>query len=260
MQRSQGKGRLAFKLCEARTILDRLYEDGCAKIRFPEPDQAILINTAGGLTGGDELSWSINLPAQCAATITTQASEKIYRAIEPTVARIATRIALGPHARLNWLPQETILFNHCSVERTFDVELSAGSSFLAVEAIVFGRAAMGEVMKHAQLHDRWRIRRDHRLVHAESLRIEGAAADLLTRAAIGANNTAFATLLLVSDDAERCLGAVLDAIGDAGGASAFGGKLLARIATGSAYQLRKAVVSAITALSDGRELPKVWAL
>ncbi|HEU4956415.1 MAG TPA: urease accessory protein UreD [Sphingomicrobium sp.] len=260
MQRSQGNGRLTFKTRDGRTILDRVYEDGCAKIRFPEPDQAILINTAGGLTGGDDLSWSIEVPADGAATITTQASEKIYRAIEPTVARVATRIALGPSARLHWLPQETILFSRSAVERTFDVELAASSSFLAVESVVFGRPAMGEVMHHVRLHDRWRVSRDRRLVHAEDLKIEGAAADLLTRAAIGANNTAFATLLLVSDDAERCFGGVLDAIGDAGGASAFDGKLLARIATSSAYQLRKAVVSAITALSDGRALPKVWAL
>jgi urease accessory protein len=260
MQRSQGKSRLTFKIRDGRTILDRLREDGCAKIRFSEPDQAILINTAGGLTGGDSLSWSIELPAHCAATITTQASDKIYRAIEPTVASVATKIALGPGARLHWLPQETILFSRSAVKRSFDVELAVGASFFAVESVVFGRAAMGEVMHHVRLHDRWRVSRDHRLLHAEDLRIEGSPEDLLTRAAIGAGSAAFATLLFVSDDAGRSLGAVSHAIGDAGGASAFVGKLLARIAAENAYELRKTVGAAISALSKGRTLPKVWAL
>ena len=257
MQRSQGRCHLAFKLSEGRTILDRLHEDGCAKIRFPEPDQAILINTAGGLTGGDDLSWSIVVPADGTVTITTQASEKIYRAIEPTVARVATRIVLGPSARLHWLPQETILFNHSAVERTFDIELSAGSSFLGVEAVVFGRAAMGEAMEHVRLHDRWRIWRDRRLVHAEDLRVDGSPKELLARAAIGAGNTAFATLLLFSEDAERFRDAVSNVVGEAGAASAFDGKLLARVATVDAYELRKTVIGAIAALSGGSALPKV---
>ena len=169
MQRSQGNGRLTFKTRDGRTILDRVYEDGCAKIRFPEPDQAILINTAGGLTGGDDLSYSIEVPANGAATITTQASEKIYRAIEPTVARVATRIALWPSARLHWLPQETIPFSRSAVERTFDVELAASSSFWPLKVRRLWSPAMGEVMHHVRLHDRWRVLRDRRLVHAEDL-------------------------------------------------------------------------------------------
>src|SRR5262245_16066391 len=259
MQRSQGKASLAFKIRDGRTVLDRLYEDGCAKIRFSEPDQAILINTAGGLTGGDDLSWSIEVPANGVATITTQALDKIYRAIEPTVARVKIKIALGPGARLHWLPQETILFSQSAVERTFDVELAADSSFLAVESLVFGRLAMGEVMKQVEIRDRWRVTRDHDLLHAENLRISGSAADLLARKAIGAYNTAFATLLLVCRDAESYVDAARTTIGDAGGASAFDGKLLARIAAIDAYELRKTVVSAVRALSGGRALPKVWA-
>jgi urease accessory protein len=260
MQRSQGKGSLTFKIRDGRTVLDRLYEDGCAKIRFSEPDEAILINTAGGLTGGDSLSWSVKVPAYGEATVTTQASDKVYRAIGSTVARVATKLAVGPGARLHWLPQETILFSQSAIERIFDVELAANSSFLAVESLVFGRLAMGEVMQHAEIHDRWRVTRDHRLVHAEDLRIAGTATDLLARTAIGAYNTAFATLLLVCPNAEGYVDATRTAIGEAGGASAFDGKLLARIAASNAYELRKTVVAAIGALSGGRALPKVWAL
>jgi urease accessory protein len=260
MQRSQGEGSLTFKLRDGRTVLDRLYQDGCAKIRFSKPDEAILINTAGGITGGDRLSWSIEVPAHGEATITTQASDKVYRTTGSTVATVATKLVVGPGARLHWLPQETILFNQSAVERTFEVELAADSSFLAVESLVFGRLAMGEVMKQVEVHDRWRVTRDHRLLHAENLRIAGSAADLLARPAIGAYNTAFATLLLVSRDAEGYVDATRIAIGETGGATAFDGKLLARIATSNAYDLRKTVVAAIRALSGGRALPKVWAL
>jgi urease accessory protein len=260
MQRSQGKASLRFKIRDGRTVLDRLYEDGCAKIRFSKADEAILINTAGGLTGGDRLSWSIEMPAHSEATITTQASDKFYRAVGSTVARIETKLAVGPGARLHWLPQEAILFSQSAVDRTFDVELAADSSFLAVESLVFGRLAMGEVMKQVEVHDRWRVTRDHRLLHAENLRIVGSAVDLLARTAIGAYNTAFATLLLVSQDAEGYVDAARTTIGDAGGASAFDGKLLARIAGSNAYELRKTVVSVVRALSGGRALPKVWAL
>jgi urease accessory protein len=260
MQRSHGTGRLSFKRRDGLTVLDHLYEEGCAKIRFPEPDQAILINTAGGLTGGDSLAWVIELPACGDAVITTQASDKVYRAIAPTVAKVATRIALGPRARLHWLPQETILFNDSALERTFDVALAEDACFLAAETIVFGRKCMHETMQNVTLRDRWRVSQGGRLVHAEDFRIAGGPlGELLARKAVGDGNAAFATIVFIAEDAERYLDATRAAIGEAGGASAFAGKLLARIAAQSAYALRKSLITAISALSGGRLLPKIWA-
>ncbi|TIQ86191.1 MAG: urease accessory protein UreD, partial [Mesorhizobium sp.] len=83
-QRVAGTARLACERNGGRTRLRRLYQDGSAKIRMPavsaDPLEAVLINTAGGLTGGDRLGWQVDVGAGACASITTQACEKIYRA------------------------------------------------------------------------------------------------------------------------------------------------------------------------------------
>ena len=67
-----------------RTRIGRLYQEGAAKIRMPrtsaDPLEAVLINTAGGLTGGDRLDWAVDVGDGASATVTTQACEKVYRA------------------------------------------------------------------------------------------------------------------------------------------------------------------------------------
>ena len=108
-----------------------MYEDG-AKIRFPEPDQAILINTAGGLTGGDDLMVNRGAGQRCGDDNHSGFGKDLSR--DRTDSRQGcNQDCARPGARLHWLPQETILFSRSAVERTFDVELAASSSFLAVE-------------------------------------------------------------------------------------------------------------------------------
>ena len=110
------------------------------------------------------------------------------------------------------------------------------------------------------LRDRWRIRRAGRLVFADDLRLEGAVTDVVALAPTLAGNKAFASLLLVGPEAGRFLEPVRAAIGTHGGASAFAGKLFARIVAQDGLSLRRILLPAIAALRDGEPCPRVWRL
>jgi len=263
LQRARGAGRIVVAADgRGRTRLARLFQDGCAKIRLPRDAQArdleaVLINTAGGVTGGDRLDWRAEAGADAQLTLTTQACEKVYRAVDGE-ARIEVALTAAEGARIDWLPQETILFDRGALARRLDVDLAADARLLAVEAVVLGRTAMDETVRQGALHDRWRIRREGRLIFADDLRLEGPIAELAARAPLLAGARAFASLLLVADDAARLLDPLRAAIGPLGGASAFEGKLFARIAAPDGFSLRRVLLPAIEALRDGRPLPRVW--
>ena len=169
-QRARGQLRLLLK-GGARTSLDVLYQQGCLKARFPRPvawHETVLLNTAGGVAGGDRLAVEIGAGPGTQATVTTQAAERFYRALPGTTAHVRTTVTVAAGAALEWLPQETILFNQCALDRVLTVDLATDSWFLGVEALVFGRTAMGESVIDASLHDRIVLRRGGRLVRQEA--------------------------------------------------------------------------------------------
>lgn len=265
LQRASGASRIAVHAePDGGTRLARLYQEGCAKIRLPRDAaarslEAVLINTAGGLTGGDRLRWTAQVGAGAALTLTTQACEKVYRAASDQ-AQTVTELSVGEDARLDWLPQETILFDGGAFSRRLEADLAPGARLLAMEAVVLGRTAMGERVTRGALHDRWRVRRAGRLVFADDLRCEGAVAEIAGRAPTLGGGCAFAAVLLVAEDAERLLPAVRAAIGETGGASAFDGKLFARIAAADGLALRRALIPTLEVLRGGEPLPRVWRL
>ncbi|MEW9807303.1 urease accessory protein UreD [Mesorhizobium sp. ZMM04-5] len=266
-QRVDARARLSARQGPGRTRIERLFQEGAAKIRMPrsqgDPLEAILINTAGGLTGGDRIAWEIEAQAHSAVAVTTQACEKVYRT-RSGAARVDVRLAAGAGASIAWLPQETIVYDSSSLERRLEADLAAGSRGLIVEAVLFGRLAMGETVTTAHFHDRWRIRHGGRLVHAEDFRIGPDIAATLARPAATGGATALATVLLVAQDAETFLPEARRIIGDAGGASAWAvggtGKLLARIVAGDGYALRKRLAPLVGLLNGQAGLPKVWSL
>ena len=262
LQRARGRARISFRLREGRTRLERLFQEGCAKARLPrtlpgDMVEAILINTAGGLTGGDRLATEIDLAAGTTATITTQACERIYRSTGGP-ATVSTRLRAASGARLAWLPQETILFDGGRLERTLEADLDRHAVLVAVEAVLFGRQAMGEQVLEGAFHDRWRIRREGKLVFADELKIVGTIAGQLSRQTMLAGRRALATVLYVGDDLERMLEMVRQAVGDDGGASAWDGKLLVRLCAADGLALRKRLEPVLRFLLEGRALPKVW--
>ncbi len=260
-QRARGTARLVVRAEAGRTRLVRLYQEGSAKLRLPRARgaalEAVMINSAGGMTGGDRFSWTVEALAGAHAVLTTQACERVYRA-SADVARVAVTLALGAGARLDWLPQETILFEGAAIARRIEADLPQDASLLLCEAVILGRHAMGERLTRGLFHDRWRIRREGRLVFADDLRLTGDIAGLTRQPALLAGAGAFATLLLVAPDADTRLDAVRAAIGDLGGASAFDGKLVARIAAPDGLTLRRALIPALAAL--GAAPPAVWTL
>ncbi|MBB4346931.1 urease accessory protein UreD [Aliirhizobium cellulosilyticum] len=260
-QRARGSGRLVTKAFDGRTRLDEFFQEGCAKIRLPEtfsPEmEAILINTSGGLTGGDVIDWSVAAAASTRLSVATQANEKIYKASSGT-ASVSTHITVGDNASVHWLPQETILFDRASLSRRLDVDLAESAEFLAVEAVLLGRRAMGEAVANGFFRDRWRVRRNAQLIHAEEMRFEGEIAQMAQAAAVLSGQVAFATLFHTGPLSESMLPKLRECIGNAGGASYWNGKLIARIAAPTGFDLRKILVPAISVLRNGAPVPKVW--
>jgi urease accessory protein len=262
LQRTFGKSRITWKRTGGQTMLDRLEQDGAAKIRLPDPEPgdpplAVLLNTAGGLTGGDRIEAAVEVGAGCRAMATSQACERIYRSLGPE-AYVETRLTLGAGSRLDWLPQETILFEGGRLSRRLEADLAPNATLLAVEAIIFGRAAMGERVATGFVHDRWRVRRGGKLAYADDLHMDWANAGLLANPATLARAGAVATILYVADEAQSMIDAVRERIGEAGGASAWNGKLVARIAAPDGQGLRRVLTGALSAILSGISLPKLW--
>lgn len=263
-QRARGALHLAFKRRGGATVLDTLRQDGCLKARFPRADPpawpgAVILNCAGGIAGGDVLETRVSAGPGTAATMASQAAERVYRALPGLVAGVVTRLSVAAGAALEWLPQETILFDRCALRRTLDVDLAEDAWFLGVESLVFGRAAMDEQVEAATVHDRLALRRGGRLLLHDAIRLDGPVAPLLLRPAVGAGARGVATLVHAGPAAPARLEALRDALApfDAG-ATVVEGVLLARIAAPSGAALRKAVVAGLNILRGGRTLPRVW--
>lgn len=267
MQRVVAVGRIAVRRAAGRSRLARLYQEGAAKIRMPavsaDPFEAVLINTAGGLTGGDRLSWQVDVDDGASASLTTQACEKVYRAADDR-AEVTCGLSVGRGACLAWLPQETIVYRGGALARRFEVDLAPDARLLMVEATVFGRLAMGETVDRGVFRDRWRVRRDGRLIHAEDFAVGPDIAATLARKASANGATAVATVLLAADDPGRHLDAVREIVGDRGAASAWSvggsGKLLARLVAEDGYFLRMRLVPLLDLLNGKAGLPKTWSL
>jgi urease accessory protein len=266
-QRVDARARLAVRRDGSLTRIERLYQEGSAKIRMPEvrmdPLEAILINTAGGLTGGDRIAWEIEAGPCASVAVTTQACEKLYRS-RSGEARASVRLSGEEGARIAWLPQETIVYDRSSFARRLEVDLAERSEALIVEATLFGRLAMGETVSQARFSDRWRVRQGGRLVHAEAVSIGPDLAAMLGRPAVAGGALAIATVLLVSPDAGTFLPQAREIVGEEGGASFWTvggtGKLLARLVAGDGYGLRKRLAPLVGLLNGQAGLPKVWSL
>jgi urease accessory protein len=246
-----------------RTRIAELYQEGAAKIRLPETFtaemEAVIINTAGGLTGGDRMDWSFSAGPDTFVTATTQACEKIYKASAGT-AEVVTSIDVAAGARLHWLPQESILFDNASLTRRLEVDLDETAEFVAVEAILLGRKAMGEAMAQGMVRDRWRIRRAGRLIHTEELMMRGDIATLTQEAPVLGGKVAFATVLYTGPSCEALLPKVRGVLGPWGGASHWKDKLVVRLSAEDGFILRKSLIPVISILRGGASVPKVWNL
>ena len=267
-QRAHGRARIEARLRDGVTVLSDLYQHANAKFRLPKTHdnrlEAVLINTAGGLTGGDTLGLEGHVGQGGCLLMTTQACERIYRSVDGSFVDIRTMLHAGANAHLVWLPQETILFDGGRLERHLQVELDVRARFTGVETVMFGRPAMGEVVNAGCLSDRWTIRRNGRLLHADRVRIDGAIADQLPLCAVGAGGLLVATLVHVAPDQDE-LETVRQAVmglplydGVHLAASALPGRVMVRLVCSDMRRFRSVIGAVVACCATGLTLPTVW--
>lgn len=239
----------------------RVHEQGCLRARFPHPQaealEAVIVNTAGGIAGGDRHDIGIVLGDGASLTVSTAAAEKIYRSLGPD-ARIAVKLGLGAGATLAWFPQETILFDRAGLARDIEVDLAEDASLMLAEAVVFGRAAMGERVETGRLFDRWRVRRGGRLMFAETVKLDGTIARTLAKPAVAVGATAIATVLILPGDetvVERVR--ALDKFAGEVGVSCWNGFALARLCAPDGAALRRDLIAVLTAVRQTAP-PRLW--
>jgi urease accessory protein len=167
-------------------------------------EEAVIINTGGGVAGGDRLECSVAALPGASIAVTSQAAEKVYRALHDP-ARVITRLKARESTRLAWLPQESIVFNGARIHRTTEIELFSGAELLALESVVLGRAAHGEVVVSGSVLDEWRVKKDGRLIWADSFRISDEIFVHLNRKALLSNFNSIATLVYFGPDVDRRL-------------------------------------------------------
>jgi len=237
-------------------------EAGALRVRFPHAcaglPEAVLVNTAGGMAGGDHFEVDVALAPGARLAVTTAAAEKVYRSLGSD-ARLEVTASLGEDAELVWLPRETILFDRARLARTITVTLAADARLVVAETAVFGRTTMGESVRCGAFADRWRVRRGGRLIFAESFRLEGAVSARLGDAAIAGGRRALGTVLM-TPGSQASADAVRDAAGGfAGevGVSAWNGTLLTRLAAADGACLRHDLVLVLAALGH-RALPRLF--
>ena len=263
LERARGEVCLGVARREGRHRVAVLRQAGCGRLLFPaiaagDPLEAVIVNTGGGLTGGDRFEAVVTVELGAKVLLTTQACEKIYRSSGET-AQVSTHLKAAAGASLAWLPQETILFDKAKLHRTLTIEIEEGTTLLAMEAVLLGRLASGESLTAGTFRDSWRLRRGGRLVFAEEMALEGdVAARIAPRATLNGAG-AYATILLAAADAPERLAAARELLNNEaieGGVSTFDGLCVARLVAQDGAALRRTLVPLLKTL--GGELPRVW--
>jgi urease accessory protein len=270
LQRADGCGRIVLSGSEHGTRIEDVFERSPIRIMFPRTDhcrveEAVIINTGGGVAGGDQLECSVATLPGASIAVTSQAAEKVYRALyEP--ARVVTRLKAQGSAKLAWLPQETIVFNQARLHRTTEIDLFSGAELLALEWLVLGRAAHGESVVGGNITDSWRVKRDGRLIWADSFRVTDEIFPHLNRKALLANRKAVATLIYFGPYLEKRLDFLRETVPALGcncAATLVSGLIVVRFAAKESSDLKVALRSFLEEFgpelgSGPFRVPKMW--
>lgn len=259
------RGRAAVGFGPGGRLVD-LHQSGSARVFLPKVHGAVpevvFLNTSGGLTGGDRLSFALDLAEGARAVATTQTAERAYASAGGR-AEVAVDLTLGPGAALDWLPQETILFDRSALSRRLKATLASEARLLLAETVVLGRAAMGETVADVALHDWREVRRDGRPVFVEPLRVAPSTLSAGSSALVladGSRARAFSTVVLIAPGAEDALGPLrvaLHADDVEAAASAWNGRVVARLMATDAAPLKRTLARILNTLR-GAPLPRVW--
>jgi urease accessory protein len=258
--RASSRIAVSVEATEGASRPKRVREAGSLRVRFPgavsEELDAVLLNTAGGIAGGDDLEIAFSAGPGTRLTVTGAAAEKVYRSLGPDASvRIKLEVAAG--ATLAWLPQETILFDRARINRSIEVDLVGDARLILAEAVVFGRSGMGERVASGRVLDRWRVRRDGGLLFADTLRLDGAIAEKLAARACANGAGAIASVLVIPGDDALVRSVREQTFSGEVGISAWNGLALARLLADTGAKLRQDLVTLLMLLRAGR-LPRLW--
>jgi urease accessory protein len=258
--RAVGSVELEVRCVDGVTRRSVVKEAGSLRARFPSAEtsalSAVLINTAGGVAAGDRFAVSLCAGPDAELTVTTAAAEKIYRSPGPE-ARLDVRLRVAENARIAWLPQETILFDRAALSRRIEIDLAGGASLLCAEIVVFGRTAMGEQLREGSYVDRWQLRRDGKLLFAETMRLGGDIAAKLAQRVVAAGGVAIATVLIVPGGEALVARLRAQEFVSEVGISSWNGFALARFCASDAARLRHDVIALLSSL-EGIKIPRLW--
>jgi urease accessory protein len=270
LQRADGAGRVVLRGSEQGTQIVDVFQRSPVRVMFPRVtggavEEAVLINTGGGVAGGDRLECSIKALEKASITVTSQAAEKVYGALDEP-ARITTKLKVSEAAKLAWLPQETILFNSARICRNTEIEVCSGAEVLAVEWIVLGRSAHGEQMVNGQITDSWRVKKDGRLIWADTFRCVDETYPDLHKKALLSRCRAIATLVYFGGDLNDRVELIRDIAPSLEchcGATLFSGVMIVRFAAEAAFELRLALQRVLQQFRQDRgpgpfRVPKMW--
>ena len=252
--RSNGACNVVVRTDGGATRIEELRQSGSLKLVFPKthrPDvEAVIVNTAGGVTGGDRINIAAELKSGAALTLTTQAAERAYLAQTGEVAEMRTNIKVGPDARLNWLPQELILFDGSTLNRRLSIDLADDARLLMVEPMVFGRTAMGERLNEVSFADHIRISRHGQPIYLDGLRLGKDVFAHLERPAVANGAKAMASLVYVAPDAAAHLDNVRSLLPDTAGASLLtDDTLVMRLLASDGFEMRRSLIPILDLLS-----------
>ena len=241
-----------------------LHQSGSAKAMLPRVHnpvpEVVFLNTSGGLTGGDHLSFDLHAADHTALVGTTQTAERAYASVAgQSPAQVDVTLRAGAGAKLHWLPQETILFERSNLSRHTRAELAADAEFLCVEMLVLGRLAMGETLEQLHMSDRREIVRAGRSEFYDPLLIDAELLSARDHTVTLGGARAIATLGFFAPGAESLADLIkpMAQEGVTAGVSGWNGKLVIRARAADALPLRRYLAHILHKIR-GADLPRVW--
>lgn len=180
----QGNLQLEFAHREGATQLSRAFAQAPLKVQrpfYPEGSEvchSVILHTAGGIVGSDRLSLDVSLHPQAHALITTASAAKVYRS-KGAEAKQATHLKVAAGACLEWLPQETIVFDGANYRQNLQVELAEDSLWLGWEMTRLGRSARGEKFASGEWRSHTEVWQDGRLLWVDPQWLQGGS-EMLT--------------------------------------------------------------------------------
>ena len=270
LQRAKGVCRIAVSGSEEGNKIVDVFQQSPLRVIFPRIDgvtakEAVLVNTGGGIAGGDRLECGVTAVAGASIAVTSQTAEKVYRALDQP-ARILTKLKVGGGAKLAWFPHETIVFNWARFHRQTEVEILPGSELLALEWLVFGRAAHGEQMVGGEIRESWRVKKEGRLIWADTFCVTEEVFPHLNRKALLSNCKAIATLIYFGtrlDERLVLMREISRSFDCRCGVTLVAGLIIVRLAAEEAWTLKLALRALLQQLSpefgDGPfRVPRMW--